>query len=72
MAMIIYKITNLLNEKIYIGQTKQPIERRFIQHSKANSPLGQAMRECGLRLKLLSVAKVNMNLMSVKNFGLTF
>ena len=46
--MVIYKITNLLNEKIYIGQTKQPIERRFIQHSKADSPLGQAMRECGL------------------------
>ena len=36
MAMIVDKITNLLNEKIYIGQTKQPIERRFIQHSKAN------------------------------------
>mgnify|MGYP002868992889 CR=1 FL=1 len=47
-AVVVYKITNLLNEKIYIGQTKQPIERRFIQHSKANSPLGQAMRECGL------------------------
>ena len=46
--MVIYKITNLLNEKIYIGQTKQPIERRFLQHSKANSPLGQAMRECSL------------------------
>ena len=46
--MMIYKITNLLNEKIYIRQTKQPIEKRFLQHSKANSPLGQAMRECGL------------------------
>ena len=46
--MVIYKITNLLNEKIYIGQTKQSIEKRFLQHSKANSPLGQAMRECGL------------------------
>ena len=48
MFMVIYKITNLLNEKIYIGQTKQPIEQRFLQHSKSNSPLGQAMRECGL------------------------
>ena len=46
--MVIYKITNLLNGKIYIGQTKQKIEYRFLQHSKANSPLGQAMRECGL------------------------
>ena len=48
MFIVVYKITNLLNEKIYIGQTKQPIERRFLQHSKANYPLGQAMRECGL------------------------
>ena len=46
--MVIYKITNLLNGKIYIGQTKQKIEYRFLQHSKANSPLGQAMRDCGL------------------------
>ena len=46
--MVIYKITNLLSEKIYIGQTKQKIEQRFLQHSKANSPLGQAMRQCGL------------------------
>lgn len=47
-GMFIYKITNLLNEKIYVGQTKQPIEKRFIQHSKADSPLGQSMRDCGL------------------------
>lgn len=44
----IYKITNRLNRKPYVGQTKQSIERRFIQHSKADSPLGNAMRQCGL------------------------
>ena len=44
----VYKITNRLNGKIYVGQTKQPIEKRFMQHSQANSPLGQAMRQCGL------------------------
>ena len=44
----IYKITNRLNRKPYVRQTKQPIERRFIQHSKADSPLGNAMRDCGL------------------------
>jgi len=46
--MTIYKITNRLNGKIYIGQTSQPLEKRFYQHSKANTPLGNAMRQCGL------------------------
>ena len=46
--MFIYKITNRLNGKPYVGQTKQPIEKRFLQHSKASTPLGQAMRECGI------------------------
>ena len=44
----IYKITNRLNNKTYVGQTRQPIEKRFLQHAKANSPLGDAMRTCGL------------------------
>lgn len=44
----IYKITNTLNEKPYVGQTCQPIEKRFLQHAKAHTPLGDAMRECGL------------------------
>lgn len=46
--MYIYKITNRLNEKLYIGQTRQPIEKRFLQHFYAKSPLGQAMRKCGI------------------------
>ena len=37
----VYKITNRLNRKIYVGQTKQAIEKRF------GSPLEQAMRQCG-------------------------
>ena len=49
MKMVIYKITNRLNGKIYVGQTKQSIERRFLQHSKADSPLGQAIRQCGIQ-----------------------
>ena len=43
----VYKITNILNGKIYVGQTKQALEQRFMQHLHANSPLGQAMRQCG-------------------------
>ena len=44
----IYKITNRLKGRLYIGQTHQPIEKRFIQHSKTNSPLGNTMQESGL------------------------
>lgn len=44
----IYKMTNTLNGKLYVGQTTQPLEKRFLQHSKARTPLGEAMRQCGL------------------------
>ena len=44
----IYKITNKRNLKVYVGQTRQPLEQRFLQHSKALTPLGAAMRDCQL------------------------
>lgn len=28
----IYKITNTINNKVYIGQTIKPVEKRFQQH----------------------------------------
>ena len=43
--MAVYKVTNLSNEKIYVGQTRQKIEKSSLQHSKSNSLMGQAMRE---------------------------
>ena len=46
--MAVYKVTNLSNEKIYVGQTRQKIEKSSLQHSKSNSLMGQAMREWGL------------------------
>ena len=30
----IYKITNKINNKVYIGQTTQTVEQRFVQHKK--------------------------------------
>jgi len=38
--MIIYKATNLVNEKVYIGQTKNSLDQRkagHIKHSKSNN-----------------------------------
>lgn len=52
--MIIYKITNLINNKVYIGQTIQPLKKRIGQHfsnctlSKyTNLPLYNAIAKYG-------------------------
>ena len=51
----IYKITNTINGKMYIGKTEQTIEKRFQQHCKDsqregmdNRPLYKAMRKYGV------------------------
>ena len=45
--MIVYKITNLLNGKIYVGQTKKTLDKRFKEHSKAKTVIGAAIRKYG-------------------------
>jgi group I intron endonuclease len=45
--MVIYKITNKINKKVYIGQTVQPLTRRFTQHACAKTILGNAIRKYG-------------------------
>ena len=46
----IYKITNEINNKIYIGQTSRNIVERFSEHKRAtsNQPLYNAMRKYGI------------------------
>ena len=51
--MIIYKITNNINKKIYIGQTIDRLCNRWAQHNynvnnKTNKPLYNAMRKYGV------------------------
>ena len=46
--MIVYKITNLINGKIYIGQTTRTIEERFEEHKYAKSYIGKAIRKYGV------------------------
>ena len=43
----IYKITNMENNKCYVGQTKRKINERFRQHSKAKTYLGNSIRKYG-------------------------
>ena len=47
--MIIYKITNLLDGKIYVGQTKKTLEKRIEQHKhNKHSCIGKAIQDLGL------------------------
>lgn len=50
MKKAIYKITNKINQKIYIGQSKEP-ERRFLQHchqtTKYKSLINDAIKKYG-------------------------
>jgi len=51
--MFIYKITNLINEKIYVGQTVSPLTVRLSQHfhqslkKNGDGLLGKAIRKYG-------------------------
>lgn len=46
--MIIYKITNLINNKVYIGQTIQPLNKRFSQHcTNPKKHFKQAIKKYG-------------------------
>lgn len=45
---VVYKITNTINNKIYIGQTVQKINRRFLQHcEKRKSIISKAINKYG-------------------------
>lgn len=65
----IYKITNQINGKVYIGKTEDTIEKRFKEHCKAatrtkekHRPLYAAMRKYGTEnFSVELVEKVNPN-----------
>ena len=47
--MIIYKVTNNVNGKIYIGQTIRTIDERISEHQrKKNSLIGKAIKRYGI------------------------
>lgn len=55
--MIIYKITNLINNKIYIGQTRRSLRSRWLQHSNPNTSNKNGSRI--LRYAILKYRKEN-------------
>lgn len=49
MIGIIYKISNLVNEKIYIGQTTRTLKQRMAEHkSSTDTAIGHAINKYGL------------------------
>lgn len=47
--MIIYKITNKINNKIYIGQTVRALEERLSEHKRKRNPLiSKALKKYGI------------------------
>lgn len=47
MEIIVYKITNLINNKLYVGITKQSLKSRLNQHFSNDYPIGKAMKKYG-------------------------
>lgn len=71
--MIVCKIQNLINGKIYVGQTKRTLEKRLKEHAEANSLIGDAIREFGIKnfsSEILETCQTNSQLNQVKFFGL--
>lgn len=47
--MIIYKIVNKINDKIYVGQTTKDIFKRLHAHSMSDMVIGKAIRKYGIQ-----------------------
>jgi group I intron endonuclease len=58
MGMVIYKIVNKVNEKIYIGQTTKGILKRLHSHSRSDMIIGKAIRKYGIQSFDISVIDV--------------
>ena len=53
--MLIYKIQNKINGKIYIGQTKKNLNERICEHLHNKSYIGNALKKYGLECFDISV-----------------
>lgn len=48
MTLVIYKLKNRINDKIYIGKTIKKLNERISGHIKSDSYIGRAIRKYGL------------------------
>ena len=54
----VYKLTNMDNGKIYVGQTRRSVEERFQEHKYAQSLIGRAIRKHGVEKFMCEVIAV--------------
>ena len=70
----VYKLTNMDNGKIYIGQTRRSVEERFKEHKKAASAIGSAIRKHGVEkfmCEVIAVCDTPEELNAKENFFIT-
>ena len=65
----VYIIKNTVNNKIYVGQTRQTFKNRFKVHKSQKSYLGNALRKYGIEkfdINILSVPIYNLSIIEKK------
>ncbi len=62
----------MINHKIYIGQTVHRVKKRFDEHKRAKSVIGNAIREFGVENFVFVVIEKRINIFEIcKNWQAT-
>lgn len=74
--MIIYKITNIINKKFYIGKTTKTVEekfkRHFYNHKKQNTYLYKSMRKYGFDNFIIEIIENANNINERESFWISY
>lgn len=72
---VIYLIVNLVNGKMYVGQTVQTLTERFKQHAKSDSVIGKVIRKYGrknFRIEVIDECETREQLNEREKFWIAF
>ena len=73
--MVIYKITNKINGKAYIGQTRRTVAERIKGHLRKKSKIGKAMIDDGINnfdISIIDYADTQNELDELERFWISF
>lgn len=71
----IYRITNLISGKVYIGQTSQTVAKRIYQHIANSTPIGTDMKEKGIEnfsVETIDMAETKQQINELEKFWIAF